>query len=40
MAELVWAINSGILAVACLIISIMQFKEKRISFQQCLYLGI
>lgn len=32
MAELIWAIISGILAVACLIISIMQFKEKGFLF--------
>ena len=32
MAELIWAVISGTLAFACLIISITQFKEKGILF--------
>ncbi|MBQ8536015.1 MAG: DUF3784 domain-containing protein [Clostridia bacterium] len=32
MAELIWAMISGVLAVACLIISVMQFNEKGLLF--------
>lgn len=32
MAELIWAIFCGILAIVCLIISIMSFKEKGFLF--------
>lgn len=32
MAELIWAVISGVLALVCLIISIMQFKEKGFLF--------
>lgn len=32
MAEFIWAIICGVLAIACVIISIMQFKEKGFLF--------
>ncbi len=38
MAEVIGAIMSGVLAVACLVISVMQFKEKGFLFNNA-YIG-